>query len=139
LSGARIVADERCARFVSETLGFGLCPPWTAMGLERDGAIVCAVLFNHFEGADVHVTVAGRGWTRAFLRAVGHYVFDQLGCERITAITRCPEVVRFAERLGGQREGVMRSHFGAGHDGVVLGILREEYLQRRLRANSRRD
>jgi RimJ/RimL family protein N-acetyltransferase len=135
----RIVADERCARFVSAALGFGLCPPYTTMGLERDGAIVGAVLFNHFEGADVHVTLAGHGWTRGFLRAVGDYVFDQLGCERMTAVTRCPQVARFAERLGGRREGVLRSHFGPGHDAMVLGILREEYLRGTLAANPRRD
>lgn len=97
------------------------------MGIERDGEVVAGVLFNHFEGADVHATAAGTGWTRAFLRAVGRYVFDQLGCERVTTITRSPEVVELARRLGAQVEGRMRSHFGPGQDGIVLGVLREDY------------
>lgn len=122
-----IVADERVARFVSEKLGYGLCPPFTAVGIERDGEIVAGAVFNHYEGADVHVTVAGKGWTKGFLRAVGTYVFDQLGCERMTAITGCEDVAMFARRLGGRVEGRLRSHFGAGHDGIVLGVLREEY------------
>lgn len=122
-----IVADERCAKFVSDKLGFGLCPPFTSMGIECDGEIVGAVVFNCFEGADVHVSVAGSGWTRPFLRAVGSYVFDQLGCERMTAITSDEVTATFAERLGGQYEGRMRSHFGPGKDGFVSGILREEW------------
>lgn len=122
-----IVSDARCARFVSERLGFALCPPYTAMGIERDGEIVGAVLFNHFEGADVHVSVAGCGWSRAFLRAVGSYVFDTLRCERMTAVTADEVTATFAERLGGQLEGVLRNHFGPGKNGLVMGILREEW------------
>lgn len=122
-----IVSDERCARFVSERLGFGLCPPFTAMGIERDGEIVGAVVFNHFEGADVHVSVAGCGWTRAFLRAVGKYVFDTLACARMTAITADEITATFAERCGGQHEGVLRSHFGPGRDAFMAGILASEW------------
>lgn len=122
-----IVTGEWPARFLSEQLGFALCPPFVAIGTEKDGEIINAVLFNHFEGADVHVSVAGRGWTRTFLRAVGTYVFDQLMCERMTAITACDEVVRFGQRLGGQIEGRLRNHFGNGRDATVVGVLREEY------------
>lgn len=122
-----IVSDERVATFVSERLGFGLCPPFTAMGIERDGKVVAGVVFNMFEGADVHVSVAGEGWTKPFLRAVGAYVFDTLGCERMTAITSDEIAATFAERLGGQHEGILRSHFGPGKDGYVAGILASEY------------
>lgn len=108
-------------------LGFGLCPPYVAIGTERDGAIVNGIVFNHFEGADVHVTVAGKRWTREILRAVGTYVFDQLGCERMTAVTACDDVARLGRRLGGRIEGCLRSHFGPGRDGIVIGVLREEY------------
>lgn len=115
------------ARFVSGRLGFGLCPPYQAIGIERDGEIVAGVVLNHFEGADVHASVAGHGWTRDFLRRFGSYVFDQLGCERITAITADEQVAAFGVRLGGQFEGRLRSHFGPGHDGIIVGILREEW------------
>jgi RimJ/RimL family protein N-acetyltransferase len=122
-----IVDGERCARFVSAALGFGLCPPFYAMGLERDGEIVAAVLFNQFEGADVAVTAAGTGWTRGFLRACGQYVFHDLGCERATITTEHEEVVKLACRLGGHVEGWLRNHFGRDRDGIIVGILREEY------------
>lgn len=122
-----IVSDERVARFVSARLGFGLCPPYSAMGIERKGEIVGGALFNHFEGADVHVTLAGAGWTRAFLRAVGAYVYGQLGCARMTAVTASDEVAGYAERLGGKIEGRLRSHFGPGRDGIIVGILKDEW------------
>lgn len=122
-----IASDERVAKFVSARLGFGLCPPFTAMGIERDGEIIGGVVFNHFEGADLHVSVAGCGWTRAFLKAVGDYVFGTLKCERMTAITADEVTATFAERLGGQHEGILRNHFGQGVDGFVAGILASEW------------
>jgi hypothetical protein len=124
---SRIVTGETVARFVSGRLGFGLCPPYSAMGLERDGELVGGVLFNCFEGADVHVTVAGTGWTRDFLRAVGEYVYDQLGCARATITTEHRKVAELALRLGGKQEGVLRDHFGPGSDALVIGVLRREY------------
>jgi hypothetical protein len=121
-----IVSDDRAARFVSDTLGVGFCPPWTAMGIERDGEIVAGVVFNCFEGADVHLSVAGSGWTKAFFRAVASYVYETLKCERITFVTERDEVAALGVRLGGKVEGRMRSHFGAGRDGIIVGILRDE-------------
>lgn len=122
-----IVTDERVALFVSEGCGVAFVPPYTVMGIERNGEIIAGALFNVFEGADLHVSVAGHGWNRAFFKAVGEYVFGQLGYERMTALTESPKVVNIAERLGGKVEGLMRSHFGKGRDAFVVGILRDEY------------
>lgn len=122
-----IVTDERVARFVSDALGVALCPPYTCLGIARDDKVIAGVVFNGFEGVDVHVTVAGSGWTRGFLMAVGRYVFDQLGCLRMTFTTEQPLVVGLAQRLGGQIEGRLRSHFGAGRDGIIVGVLRDEW------------
>lgn len=122
-----IVTDDRVARFVGARIGAIIYPPFTCMGLERGGEIVAGAVFNCFTGPDVEVTVAGRGWTRGFIRAVGAYVFQQLGCGRITVTTEHEAVARMAERLGGKREGVLRDKFGTGRDGIVLGILAGEY------------
>lgn len=125
--GLLTVNDERVAAFVSEALGTNFLPPYTCMGIEKDGEIIAGVVLNVFEGADVHMSVAGSGWTRGFLADFGNYVFEQLKCERVTAITEQPKVVRLAERLGGQVEGLMRNHFGAGRNGYIVGILKSEY------------
>lgn len=132
-----IVAGDEVARFVSDRLDFALCPPFTSMGIERDGKIVAGVLFNHFEGSDCHVTVAGTGWTRAFLRAVGAYVFGQLECERMTFVTEQPAVEKLACRLGGAIEGRLRNHFGCGRDGVIIGVLRADWKYRKVPASER--
>lgn len=122
-----IVTDERVARFVAEIVGQGFVPPFTCMGTERNGQIINGVIFNCFEGADVHVSIAGRGWTRGFLADVGHYVFDTLKCERITVQTEQPKIARIAQRLGGQIEGLKRNHFGKGRDAILVGILAGDY------------
>lgn len=123
-----IVDDARVAKFVSEQVGKGFVPPFTAMGIENDGQIVAGAIFNVFEGTDLHVSIAGHGWTRKFCREVGRYVFENLGYIRMTALTESPEVVDFAERLGGRVEGLLRNHFGPGRDAFLIGILKEEYL-----------
>ena len=132
-----IVSDERVARFVSQRLGASFCPPYVTMGIERDGEIVAGVLFNQFEGPNVHVTVAGSGWSLPFLRAVGVYVFDQLGCLRMTLTTEQDAVVRYALRLGGEVEGRMRDYYGEGRDGVIVGVLRKDWKFGRLPASKR--
>jgi len=134
----RIVTGEHVARFVSQRIGVALCPPYTTLGLERDGLLVGGAVFNCWEGADVHVTVAGSGWNRAFLRAVGEYVFQQMGCLRFTMETEKPEVAEYARRLGGEVEGRLRDHFGAGRDAIIIGVLKKDYAYYRQRETERR-
>lgn len=124
-----IVTDERVARFVGERCGTVICAPFTAMGIEREGKVVAGVVFNGFTGNDVSVTVAGeRGaFDRVFIRAVGFYVFKQMGCLRMSIMTEQPHVVEIAKRLGAQTEGRKRDHFGVGRDGIMLGILKEDW------------
>lgn len=122
-----IVTDERVARFVSEQLGVSICPPFTCMGIERGGAIVGGVIFHCYEGPNVHITVAGKGWTPGFMRGVGKYVYGQLGCLRMTITTQSYSVAKLAQRMGGKVEGRLRDQFGEGIDGIVIGVLKREY------------
>jgi hypothetical protein len=126
---SEIVCDDRVARFVGERCATIIYPPFTAMGLERDGLIVAGCVFNCFTGCDVAVTIAGdRGaFTRQFIRAVGQYVFGKLGCQRISITTEQLHVIQIAHRLAAQTEGTKRNHFGKGRDATVLGILREDW------------
>lgn len=124
-----IVTDERVARYVGERCETIIYPPFTCMGIDRDGEIVAGVVFNCFTGHDVAVTVAGdRGaFSRSFIRAVGDYVFNQLDCLRMSITTGQTKIVEIATRLGAQVEGVKRNHFGRDRHGIVLGILKEEW------------
>jgi hypothetical protein len=122
-----IVTDERVARFVGERCEAIICPPYTAMGIERDGEITAGVVFNCFTGNDVSVTVAGGPFNRAFIAAVGQYVFGKAGCLRMSITTEQPKVIEIAQRLGATVEGLKRNHFGKGRDATILGILREDW------------
>ncbi|MCY1228415.1 hypothetical protein D9M72_407320 [compost metagenome] len=122
-----IVRDARVADFVGSKIGVVFNPPLTCLGIEKNGEIVGGAVFNVFEGHDIHVSMAGRGATKGFLAEVGHYAYTVLGCERMTVITEKPEVVRLAEKLGGQVEGMLRNHFGKDRPAFVVGILKSEY------------
>jgi RimJ/RimL family protein N-acetyltransferase len=124
-----IITDERVARYVGERCGTIIYPPFTCMGIERDGAIIGGAVFNCFTGHDVEMTVAGeaRAFTRQFYRAVREYVFTQMGCLRVSITTEQTKVIELAKRLGAQTEGCKRNHFGTGRDGIVLGILKEDW------------
>lgn len=124
-----IVSDERVARFVGERCGTIIYPPYTCLGVERAGVIIGGAIFNCFTGYDVEMTVAGeaRAFTRQFYRAVQEYVFTQMGCLRISVTTESEKVIELAKRLGAHTEGCKRNHFGIGRDGVVLGILKEDW------------
>lgn len=97
------------------------------MGIERDGEVIGGVIFSGFTGNDVSVTVAGTGFTRGFISAVGEYVFGKLGCLRMSITTEQPHVISIAHRLAAQTEGTKRNHFGKGRDATILGILREDW------------
>lgn len=122
-----IVSDERVATFVSERMGVLFYPPFKCIGIERDGQIVGGVVWNVFEAADVHVSVAGSGFTKGFLAECGHIAFTLLRKRRVTILTEQPRVVRLAQKLGGRIEGRLREHFGEGRDAFVVGILKDEY------------
>lgn len=133
-----IVTGEHVAQFVSQRIGVALCPPYTTLGLERDGLLVGGCIFNCWEGADVHVTAAGSHWTPGFLRSIGEYVFEQMGCLRFTMETEKPEVAEYAKRLGGVVEGRLRNHFGEGRDAIIIGVLKKDYAYYRQDVTERR-
>lgn len=124
-----IVTDERVAAFVAQRLSVKIVPPFVCFGIERDGEIIGGVVFNCFTGADIEATVAGNPgvFGRNFIRHIGNYVFNSLGCLRISVTTENPSVVRLVERMGGQIEGLKRDQFGRGRDGFILGILEHEW------------
>lgn len=121
-----IVTDARVAEFVERVIGRPIIPPFTCIGIDRAGEVVAGVVFNCYTKADIHVTVAGSP-TRSLIRSVGEYAYGQLGCQRMTIITEQPKVSEYAQRLGGVIEGTLRNQFGAGRDGVLIGILRDDW------------
>lgn len=122
-----IVSDERVAPFVAKSCGVQIVPPYTSIGIEQKGDIIAGVVLNNWTGADIHMTVAGRGWTKGFLAEIGDYVFTKLKCSRITAVTEQDKVVRLAKRLGGEVEGTLRNQFGPNRPGYIIGFLKADW------------
>jgi RimJ/RimL family protein N-acetyltransferase len=109
--------------------------PCATIGVERDGRLVGAVVFHNFTGQDIQFGAVGAepGWlTPGLARMAARYAFDQVGVERVTAITpRTNRPARRAlEKLGFRLEGKMRRLFGTAGaprvDGMIYGLLRGE-------------
>lgn len=133
----RYVRGQGVADFVYNIFGRKPTPPYVAIGTEIDGVIVNGVIINVWTGFDAHVTIGGKKWTKGLLAVIHHYAYQSLGCVRLTAITEQVSVVRYAERLGGKVEGLLRNQFGAGRDGFLVGILKDDWMRRfgRLESN----
>jgi len=125
-----IVADDRVAHFVGGKVGEVFQPPYACLGVEHDGDIVAGIVFNVWTGPDVQLTIAAEkgALSRRFLRRVGHYITNELGCIRATIETEQPHVVEMALRMGGKVEGVKRDLFGHGRDGTVIGVLKRDWF-----------
>lgn len=121
--------DDRVARFVGERNGQVVIPPFTAIGVEWGDEIVAGAIFRNYTGPDIDVMVVGsvRAFSPAFVRSIGRYVFDQLGCCRLSMTTNQARVVELARRLGAKVEGLKRDGFGPGNDATLLGVLRSEW------------
>jgi RimJ/RimL family protein N-acetyltransferase len=124
-----IVIGERALQYVSDKLDYHPFGPVTAIGIERNGQVVAGAVFGFYTGTDIEITIAAepRYFTRGFMRAMAHYVYQQSGCIRASFMTELPHVVTVLRKAGAAIEGVKRNAYGPGRDGVMLGLLKEEW------------
>ncbi|MBN8945226.1 MAG: GNAT family N-acetyltransferase [Rhizobiales bacterium] len=127
-----IETGEPAVRWVAGRLGVSFPKGSTALALTLDGEMVGGAVFCGFTGRDIEVSVAASrtlAWPRGFLARVGAYVFGELGCARMTVLTRASNraVIRIAPRLGAISEGVKRNYFEDGADALLFGILKEDW------------
>ena len=100
---------------------------------------VAAIAFQNWTGEDVEIAVGAEpgSATVGLVECVFAYVFRQLGCSRCTIKIRDDNAasLKLAKRLGFTKEGVMRKA-KAGHDLVVLGLLKGESRYDRFGTNT---
>ena len=124
--------DEEVAAFAAEGLQTKFVPPFVAFGIvDEAGALCGAMVFNHFNGFNMEVSMFTPGcFRRRFLKAGLDYVFHQAGCIRLTARTRRRNkaLCRSLPKLGFVFEGVMKSYFGPrkGDDAIVFRMTAAE-------------
>lgn len=128
----RIVAgeDSRILPWAAEIIGIhGFRSDAKAIGIERDGKLAGAVIFDTFSDTDccMHVASDGsRNWlTRAFLREVFWYPFVRLGYKRVNVpVAESNKKARvFVMNLGFRPEGY--HPYGAKDCALIMhGMLR---------------
>jgi RimJ/RimL family protein N-acetyltransferase len=125
-----LFADEFVGSWLAERMGISLNPPYTSFGLVGpDGLLTGAMIFNGFNEGNAEVSIyAPKAVTRGSLRAAASYLFETAGCNRVTARTRASNlrVRRFIEKVGFQREGVLRAYYSDGEDAILYGLLKHE-------------
>lgn len=115
--------DERVKTFASSILRTPVSPEGVAIGLEEDGRLIAATLFDMYNGASIAMHVAavpGCRWiTREYLAVCFGYPFAQLGVRKIIGLVSSAnrQAQRFDEHLGFVLEGTLKD---AHPDGDLL-------------------
>jgi hypothetical protein len=99
-------------------------PPYSCIGWEdANGNLVGGAVFNSFTGANIEVSLAGRGaLCRQAIRDMVWYTFKMLGVRRVTAHTKSQNVrlINQAIRGGWLNEGFRRRWF---HDDDAVALV----------------
>lgn len=131
--------DADVAAYVASRIpgcdGFG---PMAAIGVvDKNNLLVAGVVFSDYQPqyGNIQVSFASdrADWlTPGLVRAIMHYPFYQLGCNRITTLTpkRNRRARQFLSKFGFRHEGTIRKGFGAD-DCIVSGLMRSEWEQHR--------
>jgi len=128
--------NEYVGGIVGSALGVTFYGPYSSIGfLDDTGHVRGGAIFNNYNGSNIEVTVyAPNMATRGMIRAVMHYVFVQLGCNRMTARTRRNNKAaqKALPRMGFKYEATLQLYYGPGkNDAAVLyWIDRETAIER---------
>lgn len=128
--------SEYVGQAMAGALGTVFAGPYEAIGFVDDaGRLRGGALFNNFNHSNIEVTVyAPNLATRGMIRAVMHYAFVQLGCNRMTARTRKDNKTaqKMLPRMGFKYEATLQLYYGPQkNDAAVLyWISRDEALKR---------
>lgn len=101
-----------------------------AIGLTRGEMLVAGVVFDHWNGSNINMTVASDGsrhWlNRDYLRRCFHYPFAQLKVRRITAVVAESnhDSRRFTEHIGFELETRLKDAHPLGD--LLVYVMRPE-------------
>lgn len=125
--------DVAVAGWVGEKIGAPIPPPYTAIGfLDRDGTLRVGFVFFRYEpNGNLDFTLAATApLQRGMLRAIGHYVFEQLGCKRLTSRPRASNARQadMLKRAGFVLEARLKDYY-ADDDALQFRLLRRDAMR----------
>jgi len=121
--------NEAIGSWCATKLGTAVYPPYFAVGIAKDEnePLRGALVFNQFNGHQIEMTGYGpKVFSPSVVKAAAKYVFDQLGCARLSATTRRGNVK--ARKLLGRHfkfEGCSPRYFG-NEDALRFYMLAED-------------
>ena len=126
-------SEEEFFRPVMQSrLGVGIPEPARFLGASFNGADWAMFAVANYVGYDCEVffaTIGRRTPIMSLTRKMAEYVFDTMGCRRVTS--RVDKINRVAMRhnkaFGMKHEGTLRQASPEGNDVAIFGMLREEY------------
>lgn len=122
------VGQYLAACFTQQT---GVCfyTAYTAIGYVTDRYQGVAV-FTDFTGSNIELHYVGKVLTRAIMRSIGNYVFNQLKCNRLTVKTRASSsyVTDYYTRIGFEYECTLKDYYGLGtvEDAIAYVMTRKQ-------------
>jgi len=116
LSKTKVICDdpERIGKWVSKRTGTKWWCQHAAIGFEKDGALVAGIVYDNFNGKNIFAHIAAvpnkRWLTKAFLRYMCHYPFNELKVNRVTGMIPSTNKasIRFVEKLGAELETTLK-------------------------------
>lgn len=107
----------------------GMCSAFAILNDKRE--FVAGVVISNFRTHDCEISCAtetSAAWRPHIMRAVFGYIFGQLGCVRVTAITRKQNKRSrdFLKALGFELEGNVRLGYDGRKDALIYGLLASE-------------
>ena len=117
---------QSLAAWYTEKSGIQFYTVYTATGfLNANGDIKAVAIFTDFTGANIELHGVGPGaFTRRNIESVLNYVFNQLGCIRLTTkITReNKKIATILIKLGFEYECTLKSYYGLHSSQDALGF-----------------
>lgn len=120
------VADW-CQKQIKHFSGWGSDPK--AIGYEVGGALVGAVVYTNYSGANVFATIACTAPIgRKFLYSMFWCPFVQFGVRHITCAIEASNAasVHLCTHMGFREEGRLREAAVSGEDVILMGMLKRE-------------
>jgi len=106
------------------------------MVLNHDATVepLCVVVFDRWTDYTCEVSIAsdetGRWAGKDFIRTIYSYVFEHAKKLRMNMAVSVQNTnaINMHEKLGHKVDGRLRDGFGEGHDGILYGFTKQDYL-----------